>query len=445
MTLVPEDAFRELLADLSGDAFVAFVADLWRARGHEVVREGDRLHVDDGTLLVVERVDPAASRDGDQRPVSATPLPEHAPDDAVGPDDLRRMLLYGVERERAAELFEEQFDRPLDGDWSDWRGWLGGGEAPDAAAGDGDRETAAGGPVPAVGAAAGRLRALAGDRRVQVLVVVALLAGPAVWWGLFVHEPATESPGDPPFTMARSDAPLEGSFRVTASAEFALRGERLSFERVHTYVVGDPAVSLTTWRIGRPVGSRTTVRYHVGDRRYSRTTLTNGSQFRAVRPPADGSAGTVVVDEARSVYQVDQTTGTPDARLTPTVPMLLLSELPYERAGTTTYEGRDVVRYVPTSGWILRDVDPSVDPTKVLVQSASGAILVDGSDRLLYADVEARTVVASTWGDVLGNDSRTLSVDYRTEFGPERPARPPWVDGLRNRTAGAPLVDDRLR
>jgi hypothetical protein len=431
MTLVPEDAFRELLADRSREVFAAFVADLWRARGHEVVREGDRLHVDDGTLRVVDRVDPAAGRDGDERPVAATPLPGHAPDDAVGPDDLRRMLLYGVERERAAELFEEQFDRPLDGDWSGWRGWLGlddGGAADD----EGDGSEAGWRPV-APGAVAGRLRALAGDRRVQALVVVALLVGPAAWWGLFVHEPSTEPPGDPPFAMGRTDASLEGSFRVTTSAAFVLRGEPHSFERVHTYVAGDPAVSLTTWRLTRPDDGRTTVQYHEGLRRYSRTTMTNRSQFRSVRPADDGPAGTVVVDDARSVYEVDETTRTPDPWFTPSVPVFLLSALPYERAGTTTYEGRDVVRYVPTTGWILRDVDPSADPTTVRVRSASGELLVDGSDRLLYADVEARTAVGSTWGDVLRNDSRPLSVGYRVSFGPERPARPPWVDGLRTR------------
>jgi hypothetical protein len=442
MTLVPEDAFRELLAGLSGEALVAFVADLWRARGHEVTREGDRLHVDDGTLHVVERVDPAADRDGDERPVAATPLPERAPDGAVGPDDLRRMLLYGVERERAAELFEAQFDRPLDGDWSGWRGWLGlddGGAADD----EGDDSEAGWRPV-APGAAAGHLRALAGDRRLQAVVLVALLVVPVASWGLFVHEPAVSAGDDQRFSMAPREAPTEGSFRVTASAAFVLRGEQVSFERVHTYVAGDPAVSLTTWRFSRPDGSRTTVQYHEGRRRYSRTTLTNGSQFRAVRPPADGSAGTVVVDDARSVYEVDQTTRTPDARLTPSVPMLLLSELLYERAGMTTYTGREVVRYVPTSGWILRDADPSNGPQKIRVQSAGGELLVEESGRLLYADVEARTVVASTWGDALRNDSRTLSVRYRMEFDPERPDRPPWVDGLRRRANATPL-DDRFR
>lgn len=433
MSLVPEDAFRELVADLSGEAFAAFVADLWRARGHDVTRDGDRLHLDDATLRVVERVDPGEEPTDDERLVAATPLPEDAPEDAVGPADLRGLLLYGVERDRAAALFEEHFDRPLDGDWSGWRGWLGLDD--DEGATDDEAEDAgAAWPTRSAEAVAGQVRTLAGDRRLQALVVAALLVGPAAWWGLFVHEPSVSAPDEQPFRMAPGDAPIDGSFRVTASAEGTVQGERITFERVHTYAVGNPGVSLTYWRLERPGDGRTTVQYHEGLAAYTRSTLTNGTRFRSATRPGETFAGAVVVEDARTVYEAEPTTRTPDATLVPSLPTLLLAELPYERAGTTTYEGRDVVRYVPSSGWMLRDLSPRSDPRPLRVRSAGGEVLVDDSGRLLYANVSARTVPADTWGDVLLNDSRSLSVTYRTEFAVERPERPPWVDGLRNRT-----------
>jgi hypothetical protein len=50
MPPLPEDVFRELRAHQSRDAFAAFVADPWRARGYDVERDGDRLRADDREL-----------------------------------------------------------------------------------------------------------------------------------------------------------------------------------------------------------------------------------------------------------------------------------------------------------------------------------------------------------------------------------------------------------
>jgi hypothetical protein len=120
MPPVPEAAFRELLADCSRSEFADFVADLWVARGRPVSREGDRLLVDgDAELRPV--VDPEwgdLAPDDDLVVVAAVEAPPAAPDAVVGPAELRRVLLYDVPRERAAELFERHFDEPLAGEWS---------------------------------------------------------------------------------------------------------------------------------------------------------------------------------------------------------------------------------------------------------------------------------------------------------------------------------------
>jgi len=126
MAPVPPAAFRELLAERSRSSFAAFVADLYAARGREVTRDGGRVVVDgdrvlapvgapaDGTAL--GEADAAVGDAESTAPtlVSATPTDDAA---AVGPDDLRRMLLYDVPRDRAAALFERHFDRALDGEW----------------------------------------------------------------------------------------------------------------------------------------------------------------------------------------------------------------------------------------------------------------------------------------------------------------------------------------
>lgn len=124
MAPVPEPAFRDLLAEISREAFVDFLADLWAARGHDVAREGDRVIVDDRRVLVpvvddggVDPRDDRGPTDPERVLVSATTTDG---DRGIGPAELRQILLYGIPRDRAAELFEGHFDRELDGEWPGW-------------------------------------------------------------------------------------------------------------------------------------------------------------------------------------------------------------------------------------------------------------------------------------------------------------------------------------
>lgn len=116
MAPVPPPAFRELLAERSQSSFAAFVADLYAARGRAVARDGDRVVVEGERVLVpvVDAADRTADVEADARVVSTLPTDDET---VVGPDALRRMLLYDVPRDRAAALFERHFDRELDGEW----------------------------------------------------------------------------------------------------------------------------------------------------------------------------------------------------------------------------------------------------------------------------------------------------------------------------------------
>lgn len=128
MAVPAPDAFADHLTTLSADAFASFVADLWRARGKEVRREGDVLIAGDGDetrrlLPVVRRrfrgIDPkpddieevhvVVDRDGAAEAVTTDQGVRY-----VGPDELRSMTLYGIDRDDAEDLFRAYFDRPVD-------------------------------------------------------------------------------------------------------------------------------------------------------------------------------------------------------------------------------------------------------------------------------------------------------------------------------------------
>lgn len=125
MGVVSRGGFERLLGSLDEAAFTAFVADLWSARGHETAVEGRRVVAADGTVVlcvpsrrgrrspldervadadVVATADPRPPRDRSERARVARVL---------GPEELRGMLLYGVDRRTASDLFEGHFGRPL--------------------------------------------------------------------------------------------------------------------------------------------------------------------------------------------------------------------------------------------------------------------------------------------------------------------------------------------
>lgn len=105
------DAFQNLLDGLDPDAFAAFVAALYEARGRETDRiDGDVLVSDgEGTRRLAVRDDVAPSADDDPDvDADAVVVPTVADDDAdavVDAADLRRMALYAVDDPDRTRLF----------------------------------------------------------------------------------------------------------------------------------------------------------------------------------------------------------------------------------------------------------------------------------------------------------------------------------------------------
>lgn len=440
MPPLPESEFRSLLAGRSQGAFADFVADLWQARGREVRRDGDRLLVDGRELRPVRKYD--GSPPTRTIVVTATPLDAKTDETILGPADLYHALLYDVPRERASDLFESHFDRPLEREQEAEAD-----RTTDAAttSAETDDETAETDATDDETAGDERARgrwpraredalALLADPRTRIVAGVLLLVTAAALWGLFVYEPTPNAP-EPPFAADDAPAPVDGSYRVVGQIEASGEGEWSYIEETWTYAPGDPAVATNRMTFGGTDDWSTSTYYRRGNVSYNRQTYSNASDYREHRERLGEDDIVWTSDRTRSIYRVQRSEEKVSAEPRVNLPAAALTMLPYERAGTTTYEGREVVRYVPTTGWIGSESGGRT----FRVHSASGEILVDPeTDALLYADVEATIVNADTWGDVLTEPEGEISISYRVEPGVERPRAPPWVEGLAatNETTG---------
>lgn len=463
MAAVPEPAFRALLSDCSQSTFAAFVAALWRAQGSEVERDGDRLLVDGEVLLPVQ--DPDAEPPEGGRLVVAGSVPPDT--DAIGAARLHEMLLYGLDRDRAAAVFEAQFGRPIDDDWSDL---VEDSQSADAAAeSESPEERSTGKPEPiddpetsedaeesdgtepsepppvlpasvrslvrSLGDAAPRDRegitALARDRRVLAAVCLVLAVSAGGWWGLFVHQPAPQTPNELPFEAADATLPVDDSYRVVARLHTTVDGETYSITGTRTFVPGDPSVSLLRWSYSGPGGRTTVVRYERNGS-YTRQTWRNAADYRSFRDASRDSEEFVrAVDATRTVYTADRDGAHTGAVFGTGVPLSMLAQVPYERRGTTEYDDREVVRYVPEPGWVTRAYGLLGDRRATWVRTAEGEVLAAPDDgRVLHADVEATVVDAETWWDALTGPGTGLTVRYSVESDVERPATPPWVEAM---------------
>lgn len=125
MPAVPPRTFARLLRTLDGPALAAFVADLWAARGWETAVEGATVVARDPERDRRETVHCLAGAGREAEPTDVDVLVSargrgavpgrHAAavDRVVGPETLRELLLYAVDRETAARVFAAHFDRPL--------------------------------------------------------------------------------------------------------------------------------------------------------------------------------------------------------------------------------------------------------------------------------------------------------------------------------------------
>lgn len=467
MAPVPADAFRALLADRSRDAFAAFVADLWAARGRDVRREDGRLVAGREVLHPALTVAEAADRT-DERDVTvvvASQPREETADDVLGPTDLHRLLLYDVPREEAAALFETHFDRQLDDDWTgashpaDVTGHVAGaggntdGTADEGStsgtgaegAGDGMGSGGAsavlattGRRARALGAAATaavlrrarRFRSLLGDRRVQVAVVAALAVFAAVGWGLFLHEPVPRERTDPPFDAVEVP-PGDGSYRAVGEVRGPVDDSPLTTSQTVTYAPGDPAVRAARTTVERADWAATITSYRRGEVAHLRYAFSTEEQFRRAVEAADPDEYARVVESTRTVYR----TLDPYREVTASPRMggvqSVLETLHYERAGTTTAAGREAVRYVPTTGWVVWDAGVGDGEETRYVRAASGQVLVDAeTGALLAADVEVAVVEADTWAEALVRPTDAYAVRYNVTPGVDPPDPEPWVEVL---------------
>lgn len=125
MAPVSPERFAALLRGLDPAERAAFVAKLWAARGWETNVDGDAVvAVRDGTEQRIRVVDPGRFRTPalDDADVLVVARDRDAVRDAAAaadvtylpPERLREQLLYGLDRESAAALFAETFDRQLD-------------------------------------------------------------------------------------------------------------------------------------------------------------------------------------------------------------------------------------------------------------------------------------------------------------------------------------------
>jgi len=135
MAVIGPPAFERLLTDLDGETFAAFVSDVWAARGTDARVEGSDVVVSDageraeralatihwrsrlalrlglrtGTLDVTEGDVLVTNRD-DPR-LKAFAAAEGM--GYVGPERLRNVALYAIDRERCEALFRSYFDRSV--------------------------------------------------------------------------------------------------------------------------------------------------------------------------------------------------------------------------------------------------------------------------------------------------------------------------------------------
>lgn len=304
MPPVPEQTFASELRALPAGDRAGFVAALWAARGWETAVDGDTVVAErDAERRRIRVADPGrfgtpdlsdadilvAARDREAVQSAA----DEAGVEYVPPAKLRNRLLYGVERDAAAALYEEWFDRPLERTVAD--------EGSEGAALDAVRER-----IPSV---VGRQRALVGLLIVALVGVV--VAGPAV--------PGVGGPDREPITVGDVTPAEEGGGAIGATSPTPTDGPELLPGVTRAGVV-DPASLVSAHKAG--VRNRSRVRSVVvtgppnasvtgGAVRQNLTTrIVNASRYRhraVSHPPDNGERGSLarlgVYADGEAVFQ----------------------------------------------------------------------------------------------------------------------------------------------
>jgi hypothetical protein len=118
MSTVPPERFAAEFARLRPGGRAALLADLWRARGRTVDRDGRELVLDGGTRVTFETIPDRVDETVD---VVVAPDPQagvHAAAETAGASvrdaaDVRELLLYGLDRGDAEAVYRRHFGRSL--------------------------------------------------------------------------------------------------------------------------------------------------------------------------------------------------------------------------------------------------------------------------------------------------------------------------------------------
>lgn len=231
---------------------------------------------------------------------------------------------------------------------------------------------------------------------IVVLVIVVVTAG---WW-LFVDTPAitpselsatTSDPAvaDAPAALsitieARSRGLEDGTVEANWSA--AVRFDASDGERIGRLSSSDDRGEVEITHYQRLDGDQThnVIEYH----------STDAEQFarrvQSIREDLEPRTETLEVDEEAQTYRYYREGERSEFEVVPDLlpPLGFIQVLPFERAGSTTYDGESVARYVPVDGW--RELPGSVadDGPDVYLSRTSGVLYVEEeAGDIVYANV----------------------------------------------------------
>lgn len=259
------------------------------------------------------------------------------------------------------------------------------------------------------------------DRRRLVALALLALVG-ALAAGLFLQSPV-DGQAEAPFDAGVPEEPYAASMSLTTDGERFVeyrmvddRGDGQQYDRR-----AFPTATYTTyWN-----GSHELTHLEADGREdYERFTAAN-DDGRYLRRDDDAMRATVL-ENGTDPPLADQPQ--PEALLAAT-----LSHPGYERTGTTTDAGTEVVVYSATAGWYEPEGAQRGDGFRVI--DADGEIHVEpDTGTLYYADVQYTAVRAGTWGEYLheryvADRAVRTGITYEYEPGPVDATEPDWVPG----------------
>lgn len=269
--------------------------------------------------------------------------------------------------------------------------------------------------------------------RLLAVGFVVLLVTSGLGFGLFVYEPAPETP-DRPLFLAEPGEPLPApnlneSYRVTVKLDSNY--PQVSSQRVirqKEYIPGKtPIVKDSQVTTGNSDVVQY-VTYRTGERQYVRKTYNDAAAFERRLENTDFTQ----VDRTTLTYYAVNQSRDPGDTIRPGQALKALYMLRYERVGETTYKHTEVVKYRAVQGWTTRErLGAGKGDESVYVRQARGFVLVNpDSGAILKAEVSGSVVKANTWADVMTAKSYSVSVVYDVDTGIDDVSKPPWVGEL---------------